>query len=152
MKKILLAASVLVALNGAASAYVQEGMSRKDANFGAFPTFKLVCESTAINWNNINDKKRVWFEVVPSEAVVKMTNMKGETFSFAIEQVFMSQTQMRNEFDNYVLVTYPVWIWFKDSAGKWRHIKTDQQITYAPRGPGNIGPYDDWAPYNCLPL
>jgi hypothetical protein len=147
MKKILLAAAAIAALNGAANALVQEGGG---GDFKAFHNFNLVCESTAVNWNNINDKKHVWFEVLPSESVVKMTNQKGETFTFPVLQVFMSKTMARNEFGNYELVSYPVWIWFKDNGGKWRHIKTDPVITYAPRGPGNIGPFDDWAPYNCI--
>src|SRR6516225_946454 len=100
----------------------------------------------------------VWFEIVPSEWAAKMTNEKGETFTFKIERAQVTQSNAQNEFGHYVLVSYPAFMWFKDNAGKWRHIRMwwsslnpydRTSYIYAPGGPSNQDPADKWISYKC---
>ena len=146
----------MLSVLSAPGAHASVDIGNQRGSFPAMLPFKLACESTAFRNNNVNDRGHVWFEVIPSEDVVKMTNEKGETFSFVIQQVFTSASNARNQFGNEVLVRYPVWIWFQDHGGKWRQLMDTTKYNvigetymYAPGGPGNKGPVDTWAPYNC---
>jgi hypothetical protein len=128
--------------------------------FETLNRFGLTCENTQFRNNNPSDRSHVWFEIVPSEWAAKMTNEKGEVFTFKIEKVQVTQSNARNEFGHDVLITYPAFMWFKDNAGKWRHINMwssslnpydHTSYIYAPGGPNNQGPADtNWAGYKCI--
>ena len=154
MRKLLLTTVMAIAIglaSNAAHAAIDEG----PGTFKSLPTYNLACESTVFRNNNINDRAHVWFEVVPSEDVVKMTNEKGEIFTFPIIRRHTTLSNARNQFGNEVVASFPIWIWFQDKAGKWRQLKDagrplGSSYYYMPGGPGNVGPADNWAAYKCV--
>jgi hypothetical protein len=150
-KTIIAGVSVLLSAT-TAHASTEEGAG----NFKSLPTYNLVCESMAFRNNNVNERSHVWFQIVPSEDVVKMINEKDETFIFPIVHKHTTLSNTTNQFGNAVVASFPVWIWFKDNGGKWRQIKDSSRsgygfsYIYAPGGPENKGPSDHWAPYSCV--
>jgi hypothetical protein len=110
MKKVLLA-GVAALLMATSAAHAQQ------PDFKTLSSFKLECESM------YQDRRHVWFEIIPSENIVKMTNQEVETFSFSITKTITSITSTKNEFGHYITVPYVAWIWFQDGGGKTREVR-----------------------------
>jgi hypothetical protein len=152
----LLAGIAVLAFAGTASAPAQAATEEGPGNFKALATYHLACEQMVGRNNNPNDRAQVWFEVVPSEDLVKMTNEKHETFMFPIIHRHTTLSNARNQFGNAVTASFPIWIWFQDKGGKWRQLKDagsygyGQSYYYMPGGPNNQGPADNWAAYKCI--
>jgi hypothetical protein len=127
-----------------------------EPKFDTLANFSLACENTRFRNNDPNDRSHVWFEIMPSQWTVKMTNDKGETFTFPIKQGMRITSNARNEFGHEVVVPSAAWVYFQDNGGKWRNIHHYEWIgynhryMYVPGGPNNQGPADSGWGYTCF--